>query len=54
MLITVNMKTFNDDPDLFRKVITGGESWVDAYDIEIKAQSSRFVMIEEIGVKSKQ
>ena len=35
------LTTFNDDPDLFKKVITGDESWVYGYDIEIKAQSKR-------------
>ena len=29
----------NDDPDLFKKVITGDESWVYGYEIETKAQS---------------
>ena len=31
------LTTFNDDPHLFKKIITGDESWVYAYDIEIKA-----------------
>ena len=30
------LTTFNDDPDLFKKVITGGESWVYGYNIETK------------------
>ena len=30
------LKAFNDDPDLFEKVITGDESWVYDYDIETK------------------
>ena len=34
------LTTFNDDPDLLKKVITGNESWVYGYDIETKAQSS--------------
>ena len=28
---------FNNNSDLFKKVITGGESWLYGYDIEIKA-----------------
>ena len=31
---------FNDDPDLFKKVITDNESWVCGYYIETKAKSS--------------
>ena len=31
--------TFNHDPDLFKMIITGDESWVYGYDIETKAQS---------------
>ena len=27
------LTTFNDDPALLKKVITGGESWVYGYDI---------------------
>ena len=34
------LMTFNDDPYLFKKVITGDESWV--YDIETKVQSSQW------------
>ena len=33
------LTTFNDDPDLLKKVITGDESWVYGYDIETIAQS---------------
>ena len=36
------LKTFNDDPDLLKKVITGGELWVYDNDIETKAQSSQW------------
>ena len=36
------LKTFNDDPDLHKKVITGGELRVYGYDIETKAQSSQW------------
>ena len=28
------LTTFNDDPDLFKKIITGDESLVYGYDIE--------------------
>ena len=34
------LTTFNDDTGLLKKVITGNETWVYGYDIEIKAQSS--------------
>ena len=33
------LMTFNDDPDLLKKIITGGELWVYDYDIEPKVQS---------------
>ena len=33
------LTTFNDDPNLFKTVITGNESWVYDYDIKTKAQS---------------
>ena len=33
------LATFNDDPDLFKKVITRGESWVYGYDIETRIAS---------------
>ena len=33
--------TFNDDPDLLKKVIAGDETWEYGYDIETKAQSSQ-------------
>ena len=32
----------NDDPDLFKKVITVDESWLFGYDIETKAQPSQW------------
>ena len=35
------LTTFNDEPDLLKKGITGDESWVYGYDIETKAQSSQ-------------
>ena len=41
------LATFNDDPDLVKKVITGDESWVYGNDIEIKAQSSQCKRPEE-------
>ena len=34
------LRTFNYDPDLLKKVITGNESWVYGYEIEPRAQSS--------------
>ena len=34
------LRTFNDYPDLPKKVITNDESWVYGYDIETKTQSS--------------
>ena len=54
MDITQMLTTFNDDPDLLKKVITGDELWVYAYDIETKVQSSRFAPIERIKEKFKQ
>ena len=33
------LTTSNDDPDLFKKYITGDESWAYTYDIECKVQS---------------
>ena len=33
------LTTFNDNPDLLQKVITGDQSWVYGYDIETKDQS---------------
>ena len=32
------LMTFNDDPDLLKKVIAGSESWLYGYDIAIKAK----------------
>ena len=34
------LTTFNDDPDLLKKIITGDGSWMYAYDIETKYHSS--------------
>ena len=48
------LTTFNDNPDLHKKVITGDKSWANGYNIESKAQSYRFAKIEEIKEKSKQ
>ena len=31
------LTTFNDDPDLLKKVISGDELWLYGYDIETKA-----------------
>ena len=47
------LTTFNDDPDLLKKVITSDESWVYGNDIEIEDQTSRFAPIEEIEKISK-
>ena len=48
MDIAQNMlTTFNDDPDLPRKVITGHETWVYDYDIEAKVQTSQWKCPEE-------
>ena len=33
------LTTFNNDPDLLKKFITGNEAWVYGYDIETEAQS---------------
>ena len=46
--------TFNDDPDLLKKILNRDESWVYDYDIETNAQSQRFATIKEIKEKSKQ
>ena len=35
-----------DDPDLLKKIITGNESWMYGYDIEIKAQISQWKRLE--------
>ena len=50
----VMLTTFNDDPDLLKKVITSDESWVYSYDIETKDQSSQWKRPEKITEKSKQ
>ena len=36
------LTTFNDDPDLLKKGITGDESWVYGYDIETRTQVSQW------------
>ena len=43
--------TFNDNPDLLKKAITGDESWVYGYDIETKAESSPWKLPEEPKLK---
>ena len=45
------LRTFNDDPDLLQKVITGDKSWVYGYDIENKAQSFQWKLPEELRPK---
>ena len=48
------LTTFNDDTDLLKKVITGGESWVYGYDIESKSQpSQRKAFCYDLGEKTK-
>ena len=41
------LATFNEDPDLLKKIMTANESWVYGYDIETKAQSSQWNRPEE-------
>ena len=49
--------SYNEDPDLLKKVITGDKSWVYGYNIEIKAQilfyydwgDKRIIETEAIG-----
>ena len=41
------LTTFDDDPDLLRKVITDDESWVYSYNIQTKAKSSQWKRPEE-------
>ena len=45
------LMTFNDDPDLQKKVITDDESWMYVYDIKTKAQSSQWKRPEELKPK---
>ena len=45
------LTTFNHDPDLLKKVITGDEAWVYGYDIETKAQSCQWKRPEEPKTK---
>ena len=45
------LMTFNDYPDLLKKVITVNESRVYGNDIEIKAQSSQWKRPEELRAK---
>ena len=39
--------TFNDDPELFKNVMTGDESWVYGYGIQTKAQPFQWKRPEE-------
>ena len=41
------LTTFNDDPDLLKKVITGDELWVYGDDIETKVESLQWMRPEE-------
>ena len=46
--------TFNDDPDLLKKVTTGDESRLYGYDIETKTQSSQWkAFCNDCGYKRK-
>ena len=47
------LTTFNDDPELLKKIITGDESWVYGYDIEAKAQWSQWKLPEEQAKSNK-
>lgn len=42
-----NLETIRNKPEMFKKVITGDESWVYGYDPETKAQSSQWKSPEE-------
>ena len=46
------LTTFNDDLDLLKEIMTGDESWVYGYDIEIKVQSSQWKLPEEPRLKN--
>ena len=41
------LTTFNDNPNMLKKVLTGNESWVHGYCIETKAQSFQWKRPEE-------
>ena len=41
------LTALNDDPDLFKKLITSDESWMYSYDIETETQSSEWKRPEE-------
>ena len=41
------LTTFNNDLNLFKKIITGDESWVYDYGIETKVQSSQWKLPEQ-------
>ena len=47
MDIAQEMLTFNGNPDLPKKFITGDESWVYGYDSETKAQLTQLKRPEE-------
>ena len=36
------LMSFNDDPDLLKKIITGDDTWIYTYDNETKPQSSQW------------
>ena len=39
LMLQQTLTTFNNDPNLLKKLITSNESWVYGYDIETKMQS---------------
>ncbi|KAG8259209.1 hypothetical protein J6590_108756 [Homalodisca vitripennis] len=41
------LESVRNDPNLLQRVITGDESWVYGYDVEIKAQSSQWKLPHE-------
>ena len=41
------LATFNEDPEFHKKIMTGDESWLYGYDIEIKAKSFQSKRPEE-------
>lgn len=42
-----------DEPDLLKRAIISGESWVYGYDIEMKAQSCQWKFYEKLRPKKK-
>ena len=48
------IQTTTNEPDFLKKVITGGESWVYSYDLEMKAQSSQWKLPGSLSLKKVQ